>query len=51
MTLEQQRQIIRDFLEEQYIISDSHELDKWLAHLARNERMNDLAEVIENELS
>lgn len=48
MTIEQARRVIEDFLEEQYIISDSDELDGWIAHIARNEGFDNLAERIEN---
>lgn len=38
---------IEEFLIEQYLESDSEELDMWIAHLARNAGFDWLAEVIE----
>lgn len=47
MTIEEQKRVIEDFIAEQFIISDSDELDRWLAHLAHNEHFDKLADVIE----
>lgn len=41
---------IEMFLMEQYLISDSYELDMWLAHLARNAGCDWLADVIKEAL-
>ena len=40
-------EIIEEFLIEQYLESDSEELDMWIAYLARNAGIDWLAEVIE----
>ena len=41
---------VEEFLCVQYLLSDSHELDFWIAHLARNYGSDWLADIIEEEL-
>lgn len=41
---------IEQFLVDQYLLSDSGELDFWIAYLARNAGLDWLAEIIEETL-
>lgn len=41
---------VEEFLCAQYLLSDSPELDFWIAHLARNYGADWLADIIEDEL-